>query len=345
MNALRLSSFKFGAAGVVLALVLGGAGERAVRAATALDSLQVDRLEQRELGVLDAAVLEQVALSLGRGQFYALAPRISLEQAATNGWRALFLFPSLQDLKAGKPRIRFLLEEREGRSRGLVAASSSERLLALFWRAALSGPWSEEKAAAMLSQALPATLYAGTARLLPLPEASAPGEPHGTRPAELVALSQSPLVTRDEVGRVIWRGRFLREDGGVEEVTVLLPRSPAEDPEIVRSTLKPAQTFAAVPFSETAAEQWIIDAPAAWNPTRRYQLKLALNAMRDDPRQKYQLGVALLDDPRPGANAEGLKLIRESAAAGYQDALNLLQDWGAGSPRPMVDREKARLDR
>jgi hypothetical protein len=106
----------------------------------------------------------------------------------------------------------------------------------------------------------------------------------------------------------------------------------------------PPRPFVFAPAVPSKVEEWTVEPQAVWTPTKRYQLKLALAALRNDPRQKFQLGLSLLDNPNSGAQAEGWKLVREAAAQGYPDAISYLQMPSVGQRRVQSDRERQRIE-
>jgi hypothetical protein len=106
----------------------------------------------------------------------------------------------------------------------------------------------------------------------------------------------------------------------------------------------PVRPFVFAPPVPSTIEEWTVEPDAVWTPTKRYQLKLALAVLRNDPRQKFQVGLSLLDNPNSGAQAEGWKLVREAAAQGYPDAISYLQMPSMGKRRVQADRERQRIE-
>jgi hypothetical protein len=136
------------------------------------------------------------------------------------------------------------------------------------------------------------------------------------------------------------RYRFLLE--GTQTCFPLDTDSAEEAP--VRIDRIASRPFILAPPAPSKVEEWTIEPDAVWTPTKRYQLKLALAVLRNDPRQKFQLGLSLLDNPNSGAQAEGWKLVREAAAQGYPDAISYLQMPSVGQRRVQADRERQRIE-
>ncbi len=97
--------------------------------------------------------------------------------------------------------------------------------------------------------------------------------------------------------------------------------------------------------TDTHVEFWSVTEIPVWQPTKRYQFRFAIAALQNDPRRKYDLGVELLADPTPGAQAQGRRLVQEAADAGYIDARKLVADLARGAPRTASDRERDRPER
>lgn len=150
-------------------------------------------------------------------------------------------------------------------------------------------------------------------------------------------------LTRQKDGNWSWQGTTGREHLVIREVS---------GPEAGYEMDRTPDTSAAIKAFATSddngefrIEQWEVDNTPAWIPTKRYQVRLALAALRPDPVKNYQLAVELLADPAPGAQAQGLRLLKETAATGYLDAQRLLARIESGDNHPAAQREQSRPER
>jgi hypothetical protein len=139
-----------------------------------------------------------------------------------------------------------------------------------------------------------------------------------------------------------WQHAFRLPSGVVEIVRLTSPPKKAEEIVVTRTATASSGEPARV---AVGWEQWTISETPPWQPTKRYQLPLALAELRHDARRKYQIGVDLMFDPSPGAQAQGRRLIDEAAAAGYPDAVRRQAELKTETVRSDLDRERAHLER
>jgi len=264
-------------------------------------------------------IQQQIAQQVGAGQFVVADWRAEFP-AVKRPVQVLAIFASEAARARGeKPLGRALVLESAltwfapGDDNGLVSAAL---------RAFDVASWSDDPLRAALPEIAARLLYGGDA----------------------VVSAGSKAFARDEHG---WTWQAEAALGTRRERIVLTwHQSAAPTAEVTRTTL-PVGVAIAPPAASNAAklEQWLIDDAPAWRPTKRYQVRLALAALRHDPVRDYQLAVDLLADPDPGAKAAGLRLLKQTAATGYPDSCNLLARIEHTPRHSSDDRELVRSER
>lgn len=164
------------------------------------------------------------------------------------------------------------------------------------------------------------------------------------RHSELRSILSVPKMKRDSMERIFWEGRYLRCDGGIDEVSVTLPLRSGDHAILQRVELRPSGFFPASPEATSPFEQWMVVNESSWRPPQRYKMMVMMAALGNAPKQ-FQLATALLQEPNEAAKIEGVKWLQTAAAQGYRDAIDLLEQSRDQLVRSDRDRDKVRLSR
>jgi hypothetical protein len=272
-------------------------------------------------GLTDEGV-QQLAREMGAGQFYVRVGN-SREGPAGSVGRVFFIFASPEAMGRLTPMKRVFQPGRASTGKSLLVTANDNDLVTALYRARALGNASDVAGGAALAEILSMALYNGRAS-------------HSTTGVE--------LFSRDPAGKRTWRGCFVLEHGTVEEVAVTLPTERDGIVEVTRKPLRPPDDLVAGAIDLTGTETWLVVNRTGWHPSQRFQLRIALAAMRHDPRQSYLLGAALWQENDDTAHVEGLKWLKAAAAGGYRDATNLLLAISQNSARATRNREIERKE-
>jgi hypothetical protein len=161
---------------------------------------------------------------------------------------------------------------------------------------------------------------------------------------ELLRLAQRPETVRETTGRLLWRGRWLRADGGLDEVTVTFPGEPTDHVRLARVELRAAGHFAVTHGAPRPLEEWVVSKVATWKVPQRYKMMQTMAAL-GNPQKQFQLGAALLQETEEGAKEEGFRWLKAAAAQDYRDAIDLLAQNRELLVRSDRDRDRIRVTR
>lgn len=279
---------------------------------------------------LSAVQLAQAGQQIGAGQFYVSVLALHADDSG-EPVRAYLLSaaPTLKALRNQDSTIRLWIDSTQLHRR--KDDTGDNEWLNLVW-STMAG---SQRDAATVERQMPSTviaaLYSGRASL--------------ARDGVAVSGAAPAIVKREASGALVWTGRIFSPDGAIEEVKVSVARKEEIPLTVKRVVVAPAGTRGGTFFDDAAVEEWAIEKQALWTPSRRYQLRLTLATMRNDPVRKYDLAVVMLRDPDPGAHNEGMQLLREAAAQNYPSAISLLRELATNPQRALTDRELTRLER
>jgi len=300
-------------------------------------------------GDLDNDSLQLIAQQIGSGRFYVRAAGIAEAGPAAEGARVLFVYSSADDAGKNQAPLRRIFYGGAG-AKMWIRPGGDEQLVSGFFQSRCRQGGDDTAAVAIMSNVLSAVLYSGRARLLDGGLRAFSGseitrlrtaDPAG--PDELRTLARAPAVSRDASGKLTWQGRFLRADGGIEDVTAILPVEREGLVRLQRVEVKPCGSFPEILGREPAPEKWIVGREVSWSVPKRYGLMLTLASL-GNTRMKYRLATILMQDNDGSSVAEGIKWLNSAAADGYRDAVERLAAISSGPLRQPRDRELVRMN-
>jgi len=306
---------------------------------------RLDRSATLESGEFDPSSQRLVAQLAGRGEFLVRTERLQGANMPLSAVRVFYVYANQEALRIHEPIKRIVCR---GDKPTAVMASDRDETLVSFLLELL--PWNslnEEKIRGIVPTILSAAVYASDAELLRTDSRVNGGLGIAKGCAQdklkdLCLLCTDPIVARSSDGNFVWQGRFLLGNGRVEEVTVTIPSSQDRTVGVKRLELKPRNSFETSGNGLVGAETWVVSNGAGWCPPKRYAFVYTLASL-GNPKAKYQLGTALIEELDESAKIEGLKWLRAAAQDGYGDAAARLALIEA-DPRPLHDRESVRKD-
>lgn len=338
-------------AGLGLFLALGAAV--GASGATGADRTWADRPGQLRVDVqrpestpgsatFEPATLQEIARLIGGGQFFVRVTAIPGTQPATS---VVAVFPSTAALGQSQPAARLLVAP-DAVSASAVSVEEIDLLRQLLATRDSKGTVAAERIEAVVATAIysegalpwrPATgrlAESADRRLLAtVPE----------RRAELKEARQPAAVQADAAGAQTWQEKFLRDDGGLEQVTLTLPaQADAVPAQWERTELRAAGYFSVNPPAPEP-ELWAVGGAPIWHPGAKYRVMLTMAAL-GNTRAKFQLGAALVQEENAEAREVGMKWLRAAADEGNYDAARLVR-LDVGALRPPRDREAVRVER
>lgn len=303
----------------------------------------------QESSDLDNDSLQLIAQQMGEGRFYVRAGKILEANPSVEPARVFFVYSSIDAaLKNSAPAKRIFYGG--ALAKMWIRSGSDKGLVSCFFQSRAKDGWDDKTAIRLVPDVLSAVLYAGRATLwdsefqmlsdkaLEKLRNYEPG-----RRSELRALCQQPVIFRDATGRLAWKGRFIRADGGVEDVTVILPLKREGSVGLERTEVKPGGYFPEIQGDESPPEEWTVANEARWQPSKRYQFMLTVASL-GNTQMKYKLAIGLLAESDGSSIAEGIKWLNAAAADGYKDAMDRLVMISSKPIRPSRDRDGVRMD-
>lgn len=205
---------------------------------------------------LGEADVQLIATQLPPAVYYIRAAYIAEGTTIDNAPRVFYVYKTLDDLKQRTPIRRTLWLARDGNPK-IVSGTESELLSAYLLERSASTRFEE-----VMPKAIVAILYEGRAKLLS-EKIKALSDLEldifrfcgPTRHADLRNLCCDAALSDDGL-REKWEGRFIRDDGGVDDVSVLLGKEGKASVQCVK--LIPRGGFPEVKTSGSAAEQWTV---------------------------------------------------------------------------------------
>ena len=316
--------------------------------AAGIAQLRIDRWsaagEQIEA---DEATIQQVAQHAGCGHFYVRSAPVERGGVPAETTRVFFIYPSMEALQARSPGRRIIC--RTNSNRVEVKTGSSEEIITdLLSNVSGAGNIPDQVVSRMMPEVLAAVLFQGRGQVWKVGT-------HDLSDSELALLDACPVTKREEMRALVcappassaegtWLGRFVKDDGGMEEVTVIFSRG--QNPPLIlkRAALRPAGYFSVSAPTPLPSEEWTVAKDSSWKAPQRYKMMVMLAALGNVEKQ-FQLGAALLQESDVAAKAEGIKWLEIAAARGNRDAAELLHE----SPELLVrsdrDRDKVRVAR
>jgi len=330
----------------LLVLLVGFAGRTNAGEVTEGDMLwRLDRSATQESGELDPSSQRLVAQLVGRGEFLVRTERLQGANMPLSAVRVFYVYANREALRIHEPIKRLIC--RGDSPAAVMASGEDEALLSFLLELLPRNSLNEEKIRAVVPAILSAAIYENVAELLHNDSRAngGLGVVQGCsqeKYAELNSLCADPVVARSLDGGFVWQGRFLLGNGGVEEVSMTIPASQNLMVAVKRLELKPRNSFKTDGHGLVEAETWVVSKGAGWRPPKRYAFAYTLASL-GNPKAKYQLGTALIEEQDESAKMEGIKWLRAAAQDGYDDAATRLALIEADS-RPLHDREGVRKD-
>jgi len=314
------------------------------------DRLRVEhRSEAGDPGTLDETARQQIAQQMGCGHFFVQAAVIGEGGGSADDTRVFYVYSTMEAVRNGTVQQQILF--RRTRSATLVIAGEPDEMVRGFLASAQVRANDSAFAIRLLPAVIPAVLYEGRGQLLSnegrgLSAQSLDRRDGGlsVRSGGLRDLSRRPVISHDSAGRLVWQDRFVRGDGGIEEVRVIVPDKPEERVIMERLVLRPAGYCGTGIGTSLPVEEWVVVKEAGWKPPQRYKLLLMLAALGNAEKQ-FQLGTALLQETDDAAKTEGFKWLEAAAAQGHRAATDLLTQSREQLVRPDRDRDKVRVSR
>ena len=230
---------------------------------SSLNSMDIERSQVLFSGALDESELHQIATLLGPGSYWVRAAFVPENGTIVGSPAVFFFYRSIDDLTRLQPAKRLLWCKNEAKS---IEQGGDVELLNAYLSSRAISLSDLEALHERIRLALAAILYENRAVLLRADWKNLSDErldlaryTGGTMRRELQALVVGTRCIHDDDHRcVVWGGRFVHDNGSVEDVTVTITDA-EKTAKLTRRLLEPIGYFPAVHRSASGAEEWSVN--------------------------------------------------------------------------------------